>query len=120
MAETTQGTTGFLHGINATSPAEAVFQSIRKGRSDELVSEIKDEQGRRITRRSDDETGEITCTMKIKASGFTRVAINAKFTITGGAHAGDYMVTGTSEPHINDGWAEYEISALSCEYITPA
>lgn len=120
MAETVQGTTGFLHGIAATSPTAAVFQSMRLQVSDALETEIKDEQGRVITVRTDDQRDDITATMRIKSSGFTRVAIGAKFTVTGGAFAGDYMVKTTSEPHVNDGWAEYEISAVKREYVTLA
>jgi hypothetical protein len=120
MAETTQGTTGYLHGIAATSPTAAVFQNLRKQVSDALETEIKDENGKVITLRTDDERGDLSATMRIKAAGFTRVAIGAKFTLVGGAFAGDYIVKSTSEAHVNDGWAEYEISAVAYEYITPA
>lgn len=120
MAESTQGTTGYLFGIAATSPTGAVFQNLRKAASDDVVNYVRDENNKRITKRSDDETGQITAVMKIKASGFTRVAINAKLTITGGAFAGDYVIVSTDEGQPNGDFTDYTITAESMEYIVPA
>ncbi len=120
MAETTQGVTGYLFGIGATSPTAATFQNLRVQNSDALESEIEDEQGRVITVRTDDERNDITATMRIKASGFTRVAIGSLFAVAGSSLAGSYMVKTTSEAHINKDWAEYEISAVKREYCTLA
>ncbi len=119
MAESVQGTTGYVFGIAETSPTNATFQNVRKVASDELVNFIRDENGRRITRRSDDETGAITGVCRIKST-FTRLVINAKLTISGGTFAGDYMVISTDEGHTNGDFIEYTFTAESNEYITPA
>lgn len=120
MSESTQGVSGLLFGIGATSPTAAYFQNMRLAISDALETELKDEQGKVITVRTDDQRDELSCTLRIKASGFTRVAVGALFVVTGGAFAGSYMVKSTSEAHTNDGWAEYEITATKREYVTLA
>lgn len=120
MAESTQGTTGYLHGIAATSPTAATFQNMSVQISDALETEIQDENGKVITVRTDDQRDDLECMMRIKSSGFTRVAIGALFTVTGGAFAGGYMIKTTSEAHVNDGWAEYKITAVNREYVTEA
>lgn len=118
MAESTQGITGYLFGIGATSPTGATLQNLRVQISDALESEIKDENGKVITVRTDDQRDDITATMKIKASGFTRPAIGAALVVAGSTLAGSYMIKTTSEALINDDWAEFEISAVKREYVT--
>lgn len=115
--ETTHGVTGFIHGIQATEFTGTATQTMSKASSDKLVTEVQDNQGKKITHRQDDQLDAISCSMRIKASGFTRPAIGAVFTIVGGALAGEYRITNTNEGHVNNGWADYQISAEADEYI---
>jgi hypothetical protein len=118
MAETTQGISGYIHGVTDTSPTAATFQSLRQAKSDELVTYIKDEAGKRITMRSDDQTTQITGVCKIKTT-FTRLAIAATLTIAGGDFAGEYIVMSTDEGQVNGDFTEYTFVAMLPEYINP-
>jgi hypothetical protein len=119
MASTTQGESGYLFGVDATSATDTLFQNLRRGRSDALVTEIKNETGQRITKRSDDETKALSGELRIK-TGFTEPGINTKFTITGGKFAGDYFIVSIDNGQTNDGFVTFQFNAEAWEYIVPA
>jgi hypothetical protein len=117
MAAKVHGT-AFLYGATGTTGGTVTYTSAQILRysirgSDAAVDYVENNDGQRVTMRTDDTTSELDIELAIQ-SGFTKPVIGNALSFDGVT----YAIKSVSDARVQKGWAAYSITAESCEYMT--
>lgn len=109
--------TAYVYGVDADYFTSAQVVSISRRKSDKNNDGVENKDGQLVSLRCDDETHELSATLRIE-SGFTALVVAASVTLSAGRYSGTYRVTQINETSSAKGYTDYQVTMVKDEYLT--